>query len=195
MDGRVASYRWDGTISGDELGDVVPERGHGRYRVRSHSGAAPRARRQGPRRYGVPDVAEEVSAETACRRDVTQRSTRWVTTTCSWSSVCGARGETDALRARTTGQMPVEPGPGRLPAMCGSPCPCPPHSVFEDQRVQRPNERGLTPSRPPSPSSGGMGFIRVPELTWEHFDDSADVGHVGQQIDEPLALDPLLQSG
>lgn len=28
----------------------------------------------------------------------------------------------------------------------------------------------------------GTGFIRIPELTWEHFDDAADVVHVGQQI-------------
>jgi hypothetical protein len=40
----------------------------------------------------------------------------------------------------------------------------------------------------------GAGFNRVPELTWEHFDDLADVVYVGQQIDEPLAPDPLPQS-
>jgi small subunit ribosomal protein S1 len=26
------------------------------------------------------------------------------------------------------------------------------------------------------------GFIRIPELTWEYFDDPADVVHVGQEI-------------
>jgi hypothetical protein len=41
-------------------------------------------------------------------------------------------------------------------------------------------------------SSAVDRFIRIPELTWKHFDDSADVVYVGQQIDEPLALDPLL---
>jgi hypothetical protein len=40
----------------------------------------------------------------------------------------------------------------------------------------------------------GAGFNRVPELTWEHFDDPADVVYVGLQIDEPLAPDPLPQS-
>ena len=29
----------------------------------------------------------------------------------------------------------------------------------------------------------GIGFVRIPELTWEHFDDPADVVYVGQQID------------
>lgn len=28
----------------------------------------------------------------------------------------------------------------------------------------------------------GSGFIRIPELTWEFFDDPADVVHVGQQV-------------
>ncbi|PZF97176.1 hypothetical protein C1I93_12630 [Micromonospora endophytica] len=28
----------------------------------------------------------------------------------------------------------------------------------------------------------GSGFIRIPELTWEYFDDPVDVVHVGQQI-------------
>lgn len=35
------------------------------------------------------------------------------------------------------------------------------------------------------------GFIRIPELAWEHFDDAADVVHVGQQISaEVLDFDP-----
>jgi hypothetical protein len=45
------------------------------------------------------------------------------------------------------------------------------------------------------PICPGIGFIRIPELTWEHFDDPADVVYVGQQIDEPLAPDPFLESG
>jgi ribosomal protein S1 len=28
-----------------------------------------------------------------------------------------------------------------------------------------------------------IGFVRIPELTWEHFGDPADVVYVGQQID------------
>ena len=40
----------------------------------------------------------------------------------------------------------------------------------------------------------GIGFIRIPGLTWERFDDPARRGVAGQQIDEPLAPDPLLQS-
>lgn len=36
----------------------------------------------------------------------------------------------------------------------------------------------------------GTGFIRIPELTWEHFDDPAEVVHVGQQISaEVLGFD------
>jgi ribosomal protein S1 len=35
--------------------------------------------------------------------------------------------------------------------------------------------------RDPADQSG-TGFIRIPELTWEHFGDAADVVHVGQQI-------------
>lgn len=41
---------------------------------------------------------------------------------------------------------------------------------------------GVSVRLPEDPDPLGSGFIRIPELTWEHFDDPADVVHVGQQI-------------
>ncbi|MFC4117364.1 S1 RNA-binding domain-containing protein [Nonomuraea zeae] len=35
---------------------------------------------------------------------------------------------------------------------------------------------------PPHPSYPGVGFVTVPELTWEHFDEVTDVVHVGQRV-------------
>lgn len=43
---------------------------------------------------------------------------------------------------------------------------------------------------PPHPSYPGVGFVTIPELTWEHFDEVTDIVRVGQRVrGEVLAFD------
>jgi ribosomal protein S1 len=55
--------------------------------------------------------------------------------------------------------------------------------VVRETRLEIHNFGVLVPLEGKPGDLPGIGFVRIPELTWEHFDDPGDVVYVGQQID------------